>query len=383
MIWKHSKDHPSDSQKKIGKVFGVERSTVSKICKAMNKTMAVDSSRYLSTSSRPVSPHEIPASDLPHVALARPSPPTPFYSSGSLRSSVSSVSSSADQYPHVTYALADWVRSHYSSFTGSPSDEILRDQAIRIASSVPSADSAAFVPDAAWLHNFKISHPDCFFSPSPSPMPLVTALHSLEDDSSMHTRSHTRARSRAYTTSISSSSSNHSYVSNPNVSAIFDSHVNDRSYDESSYDDDEDEDRNYQLQSVFHLDMSSANPQSSATLLDEQFYGMPSTTPGGFAAPDVSDLSLQQYTGYSTSVNSTSYSPQSSPELLTPVSGSFPALELQPGVLHDQSCTSQGCSCYGGLDVSMLGIGEMAMYPQNVGNIEYVGVEDSMLSFAS
>ncbi|KAK7205393.1 hypothetical protein BZA70DRAFT_155150 [Myxozyma melibiosi] len=392
MIWKHSRDHPNDSQKKIGKVFGVERSTVSKICKAMNKSMSVDSSRYLSASDRSRSarlPSAAPSSAVSVIDQVsqqpRVTPPTAAYYGamnlvGSSSSNSSGASADARRFRHIEYALADWVRNHASLYAGVPKDEELANQALRISAAFASAgnlgqlasDAASFEPDAAWIHHFKMNNAACFFSPSPSPMPALPS--SAADDRTMHTR----ARARAYTTAVANSSSNSSSSSRPSsssqVSAMFDQQRSsaELSYEESKLDD-EDEEDNYQLQPVFHIDLPS-NSQPSTTLLDEQFYSI-HDTPGGSFTQDVSDLSLQ-YTAYSTSVNSTSYSPQSSPELLTPVSGSFPTLELQAGLIHDQSCSSNGCSCYNGQDMSMLGIVDSALYPHNLGAVEYFGVDD-------
>ncbi|KAK9375442.1 uncharacterized protein V1513DRAFT_35483 [Lipomyces chichibuensis] len=206
MIWKHARDHPNDSQKKIGKVFGVERSTVSKICKALNKTMEGRNN------------------------------------SGSRQQIASSNSSSAS---------------------------------------------------ATWMEKFKQRHRECFASP-------------VRSAGSVHTRSRTKA-------------------DEPITQDFEESDSVKEDLDDD--DDDDDEDGLYSASSasstsstMFHLEVLPA--QAPTPILDG-YYPVPTTM------AEI-DLSLQ-CTPYSTSAASTfsSISPQSSPELLTPISGSFPSLEIQ------------------------------------------------------
>ncbi|KAK9484085.1 hypothetical protein V1527DRAFT_230334 [Lipomyces starkeyi] len=203
LIWKHARDHPNDSQKKIGKVFGVERSTVSKICKALNKSMEVRNN------------------------------------SGSRQQIASGNTSSAS---------------------------------------------------ATWMEKFKQRHRECFVS-------------TIRSAGSVHTRSRTKA-DEATTQDFGESDSV-----------------------KEDLDDDDDDDEPISVSSasstsstMFHLEVLPA--QAPTPLLDG-YYPVPTTM------AEV-DLSLQ-YTPYSTSAASTfsSISPQSSPELLTPISGSFPSLEYQ------------------------------------------------------
>ncbi|KAK9493398.1 hypothetical protein V1508DRAFT_93773 [Lipomyces doorenjongii] len=203
MIWKHARDHPNDSQKKIGKVFGVERSTVSKICKALNKTMDVRNN------------------------------------SGSRQQIASGNTSSAS---------------------------------------------------ATWMEKFKQRHRECFAS-------------TLRSAGSVHTRSRTKA-------------------DEPTTQDI-----GEPDSVKEDLDDNDDDEGPYSASSasstsstMFHLEVL---PTQASTPILDGYYPVPTTM------TDV-DLSLQ-YTPYSTSAASTfsSISPQSSPELLTPISGSFPSLEYQ------------------------------------------------------
>ncbi|ODQ74973.1 hypothetical protein LIPSTDRAFT_1714 [Lipomyces starkeyi NRRL Y-11557] len=255
LIWKHARDHPNDSQKKIGKVFGVERSTVSKICKALNKSMEVRNN------------------------------------SGS-RQQIASGNTSSGKFRHIESRLADWIRSLTAEGHVVRDDEI-REQALLIAAGTDRRDELVngFKASATWMEKFKQRHRECFTS-------------TIRSAGSVHTRSRTKA-DEATTQDFGESDS----------------------VKEDLDDDDDDDDEPYSASSasstsstMFHLEVL---PAQAPTPIIDGYYPVPTTM------AEV-DLSLQ-YTPYSTSAASTfsSISPQSSPELLTPISGSFPSLEYQ------------------------------------------------------
>ena len=108
----YHEDHPTVKQTEIGAMFGVERSTVSKVLRHKDK--------YLNREDGTQSP----------------------------------VKKAKGKFPDIERALANWARNHQKS--GLPlTDNIIRDKARFFASTVGSTDCTAKVNSATWLEKFK------------------------------------------------------------------------------------------------------------------------------------------------------------------------------------------------------------------------------------
>ena len=108
----YHEDHPNVKQTEIGAMFGVERSTVSKVLRQKEKYL------YQEDGSR------------------------------------SPIKKTKGKFPDIERALANWVRNHQKS--GLPlSDGIIRDKARFFASTVGSIDCTTKVNSTSWLEKFK------------------------------------------------------------------------------------------------------------------------------------------------------------------------------------------------------------------------------------
>lgn len=165
-ICEHSRAHPEIKQDKIGLLFGVERSTVSKILKFRDKWLAEPASRA------PESPPQSLTRGGSAGSLSRPgssarkaqlvgstsgsragSPRVAALLAAAVVAPAPPTAVGGSRYPTLESALYVWATTQAPLSAAGPTDAVLLQQAKVLVRALP--ECAGFKPSASWLTTFK------------------------------------------------------------------------------------------------------------------------------------------------------------------------------------------------------------------------------------
>lgn len=147
----HREAHPSIKQDLIGEIFGVERSTVSKILKNKDRWLAITTEEddYFSTPSSPRTSAAPLSSSRPPISSSSTTSSAP---ASFVPSPATTVRIIGGRYPRLDEELVNWARTRVLS--GTPlTDEALHSHALSVAPHIEGCEN--FKGSPVWLEKFK------------------------------------------------------------------------------------------------------------------------------------------------------------------------------------------------------------------------------------